>query len=249
MHAIFILWLREVKKYTRSRAQIVASLGQPLLYLLVLGFGLGPVFQQAGNGSYLQFVAPGVIGMSVLFTSVFSGIALLFDRQFGFLKETLVAPVPRIRIMIGRTLGGATVAMLQGTLIFLACVIFGFRPVSLISIPLAFVFMALIAVVFSAFGTAIGSSLQDMQGFQLIMNFLVLPIFFLSGALYPLHNLPKLLAVVTRVDPLSYGVDGLRGVLTGRLTAFGTGTDLLTLSLIAVALLVFGAWRFSKIEI
>src|SRR5215471_19547597 len=136
MHAIFILWLREVKKYTRSRAQIVASLGQPLLYLLVLGFGLGPVFQKAGYGSYLQFVAPGVIGMTVLFTSAFSGIALLFDRQFGFLKETLVAPVPRLAIMIGRTLGGATVAILQGLLIFVCCLVAGFRPQSLGVIPL-----------------------------------------------------------------------------------------------------------------
>src|SRR5215813_762165 len=109
MHAIFILWLREVKKYTRSRAQIVASLGQPLLYLLVLGFGLGPIFQRAGQGSYVQFVAPGVVGMSILFTSIFSGIGLLWDRQFGFLKETLVAPVPRLAIMVGRTLGAATV--------------------------------------------------------------------------------------------------------------------------------------------
>src|SRR5215470_17935545 len=113
MHAIYILWLRELKKYTRSRAQIIASLGQPLLYLLVLGFGLGPVFQKAGNGSYLQFVAPGVIGMTVLFSAVFSGIGLLWDRQFGFLKETLVAPVPRITVMIGKTLGGATVATIQ----------------------------------------------------------------------------------------------------------------------------------------
>src|SRR5215475_10908880 len=176
MHAIFILWLREVKKYSRSRAQIVSSLAQPMLYLLVLGFGLGPVFQQAGNGSYLQFIAPGVIGMSVLFTSVFSGIALLFDRQFGFLKETLVAPVPRLHVMIGRTLGGATVAMLQGTLILIFCLIAGFRPASWSSIPLGFVFMALIAIVFAAFGAAIGSSLKDMQGMQLIMNFLVLPI-------------------------------------------------------------------------
>src|SRR6266705_6348789 len=131
MNAIYILWLSELKKYTRSRAQIVDSLGQPLLYLLVLGFGLGPVFQKAGNGSYLQFVAPGVIGMAVLFTSVFSGIGLLWDRQFGFLKETLVAPVPRLQIMTGRTLGGATVAMLQGTLILVVCLIAGFRPVSL----------------------------------------------------------------------------------------------------------------------
>jgi len=248
MHAIFILWLREVKKYSRSRAQIVASLGQPLLYLLVLGFGLGPVFQKSGNGSYLQFVAPGVIGMTVLFTSVFSGIALLFDRQFGFLKETLVAPVPRIRIMIGRTLGGATVAMLQGTLIFVVCLIAGFRPVSLTTIPLGFLFMALIAIVFAALGTAIGSGLQDMQGFQLIMNFLVLPIFFLSGALFPLTNIPKALAFIMRLDPLSYGVDGLRGALSG-LTQFGFATNLITLAAIAVALLVFGAWRFSKIEI
>jgi ABC-2 type transport system permease protein len=248
MHAIFILWLREVKKYTRSRAQIVGSLGQPPLYLLVLGFGLGPVFQKAGYGSYLQFVAPGVIGMTVLFTSVFSGIALLFDRQFGFLKETLVAPVPRIRIMIGRTLGGATVATLQGTLIFVVCMIAGFRPTHLALIPLGFLFMLLIAIVFAAFGTAIGSGLQDMQGFQLIMNFLVLPIFFLSGALYRLDNLPKVLSVFTRVDPLSYGVDGLRGALIG-VSQFGVVTNLTVLACIAVVLLVFGAWRFSKIEI
>src|SRR6188472_927303 len=121
MHAIFILWLREVKRYTRSRAQIVASLGQPLLYLLALGFGLGPVFQKAGQGSYLQFVAPGVIAMTVLFSSVFSGIGLLWDRQFGFLKETLVAPVPRIQIMLGRTLGAATVAVIQGLLVMVVC--------------------------------------------------------------------------------------------------------------------------------
>src|SRR5437660_2987795 len=106
MSVVFILWLRELKKYLRSRAQIVASLGTPLMYLGVLGFGLGPVFRRAGEGSYLQFVAPGVIGMTVLFTAMFSGIAMLWDRQFGFLKETLVAPVPRVQIMMGRTLGG-----------------------------------------------------------------------------------------------------------------------------------------------
>src|SRR5580693_5169190 len=119
MSAIYILWLREMKRYLRSRVQIVASLGQPVLYLLVLGFGLGPVFQRAGNGSYLQFVAPGVIGMTVLMTSMFSGLGLLWDRQFGFLKETLVAPVPRIHIMIGRTMGGMTVSVIQGSLVLI----------------------------------------------------------------------------------------------------------------------------------
>ncbi len=248
MNAIYILWLREVKKYSRSRVQIIASLGQPLLYLLVLGFGLGPVFQKAGGGSYLQFMAPGIVGMAVLFTSVFSGIALLWDRQFGFLKETLVAPVARINVMIGRTLGGATVAMLQGTLIMVVCLIAGFRPVSLIGIPLGFLFMAMIAIVFAALGTSIGSSLQDMQGFQLIMNFLVLPIFFLSGALFPLNNLPKALAFVTKLDPLSYGVDGLRAALIGT-AHFGALVDAVVLVCVAVALLCLGAWRFSKIEI
>src|SRR5689334_6488039 len=197
MAVVFVLWLRELKKYLRSRVQMVASLGAPLMYLGVLGFGLGPVFKRAGEGSYLQFMAPGVIGMTVLFTAMFSGIALLWDRQFGFLKETLVAPVPRLTIMIGRTLGGATVAMLQGLLVFVVCLVAGFRPVSLAAVPLAILFMAMTAIVFSGLGVAIGSTLQDMQGFQLIMNFLVLPIFFLSGALFPLANLPKALGIVT----------------------------------------------------
>lgn len=248
MRVIYILWLREVKKYLRSRTQIVASLGSPIMYLGILGFGLGPVFRRAGEGSYLQFMAPGVIGMTVLFTSMFSGIALLWDRQFGFLKETLVAPVPRLYIMMGRTIGGATVASIQGLLIFVVCLIAGFRPNSLTAIPLALLFMALIALVFAALGTVIGSSLKDMQGFQLVMNFMVMPIFFLSGALYPLSNLPKVLAVLTRLDPLTYGVDGVRTVLIG-VSHFGSAADLAVLIGVAVLLLTVGAWRFSKIEI
>jgi ABC-2 type transport system permease protein len=248
MKVIYILWLREVKKYSRSRTQIIASLGSPIMYLGVLGFGLGPIFRKAGEGSYLQFMAPGVIGMTVLFTSMFSGIALLWDRQFGFLKETLVAPVPRLFIMMGRTLGGATVSIFQGTLIFIMCFVAGFRPVSFSVVPLAFLFMAMIAIVFAALGTVIGSSLKDMQGFQLVMNFLVMPIFFLSGALYPLRNLPKVLALLTRIDPLTYGVDGVRTALTG-VTHFGIATDAVALVGVAILLLSAGAWRFSKIEI
>ena len=245
---IYILWLRELKRYVRSRAQIIASLAQPMMYLMILGFGLSPVFQQAGQGSYLQFMAPGVIGMGILFTSIFSGIGLLWDRQFGFLKETLVAPVPRLHIMMGRTLGGATVAMIQGTLVLGVCLVAGFRPASLLAIPEALLFMALVAVVFSALGTIIGSSLKDMQGFQLIMNFLVLPIFFLSGALFPLNNLPTALTLATRVDPLSYGIDGLRGALIG-LTQFGVVMNFGVLMIFASGFLVLGAWAFSRIQI
>ena len=248
MSAIYVLWLRELKRYLRSRVQLVASLGQPILYLLALGFGLGPVFQRAGNGSYLQFMAPGVIGMTVLFSSIFSGLGLLWDRQFGFLKETLVAPVSRLQIMIGRTLGGATVAVMQGLLVTIVCLIAGFRPAHLATVPMALVFMVLIAVVFSALGVAIGSSLQDMQGFQLIMNFLVMPLFFLSGALFPLGGLPKALAVVTTLDPLSYGIDGMRSVLLEQ-SHYGALIDLQVLVALALVLLVLGAYCFSKIEI
>lgn len=248
MTAIYVLWLRELKRYSRSRAQIIASLGQPLLYLIALGVGMGPIFQKSGNGSYIQFIAPGVIGMGILFTSVFSGVGLLWDRQFGFLKETLVAPVPRLHIMIGRTLGGATVALLQGCLILIVTLVAGFRPTSYARIPLAFVFMALIAIVLAALGTAIGSVLQDMQGFQLIMNFLVMPIFFLSGALYPLADLPVAFSAITSLDPLSYGVDGLRSALIN-VSHFGIVTDLALLSAVAILLFFVGSRLFSRIQI
>jgi ABC-2 type transport system permease protein len=248
MGAVYILWLRELKRYVRSRTYVLASLGQPLLYLLALGFGFGPVFQKSGNGSYLQFVAPGVIGMTVLFTSIFSGVGLLWDRQFGFLKETLVAPVPRLSIVIGKTLGGVTVALIQGALVTVICLIAGFRPIGLAAVPPALLYMVLIALVFGGLGTAIGSRLQDMQGFQLIMNFLVMPIFFLSGALFPLTNLPRPLAIITSVDPLSYGIDGLRGTLIG-LWRFGPVLDFSVLAAAAAVLLGVGSYSFSKIQL
>jgi ABC-2 type transport system permease protein len=244
---VFALWLREVKRYLRSRPQILASLGQPLMYLLVLGFGLGPVFERAGQGDYLRFVAPGVVGMTILFSSIFSGVGLLWDRQFGFLKETLVAPVPRLQIMAGRTLGGATTALIQGTLVLIVCLIAGFRPDDVGGVLLGFVFMALIAVVFAALGTIIGSGLKDMQGFQLVMNFLVMPIFFLSGALYPLADLPTVLTVLTHLDPLSYGVDGLRGAFID-LSHFGVLTDFAVLVAVAACFLALGARAFARIQ-
>jgi ABC-2 type transport system permease protein len=248
MSTIYILWLRELKRYIRSRVQIIASLGQPVLYLLALGFGLGPVFQRAGNGSYLQFIAPGVIGMSILFMCVFSGISILWDRQFGFLKETLVAPVPRMHIMLGRTLGSATVAMFQGLLVFIVCLIVGFRPHSWMAFPQALVFMAMVAFIFAALGTAFGSVIKDMQGFPIVMNFMVMPMYFLSGALYPLTHLPKALTIITHLDPLTYGIDGLRGALTG-VWHFNFALDVAVLAVIAAAFLSLGAYLFSKIQI
>lgn len=247
MITIYILWLRQLKRYIRSRARIVASLGQPLLYLFGFGFGFGPVFQKAGQGNYIQFLAPGMIGMTILFTSIFSGIELMFDRQFGFLKEMLVAPQPRLLLMIGRTLGGATTAIFQGTIVIVICLIAGFRPASLVALPLAFLFMVLVAVLFTALGTAIACALTDMQGFQMVMGFLIMPIFFLSGALFPLNGLPAAMRLLTRIDPLTYGVDGLRGAMNGA-SNFSAGFDLLVLGAVAFVFMAIGARQFSRIE-
>ena len=248
MIAIYTLWKREVIKYFRSKSRILGSLGQPILFLVALGFGLGPVFKAAGQGDYIQFLVPGIISMSILLLAVFSGISVIWDRQFGFLKETLVAPVPRWQIMLGRTLGGATVAILQGIIVFGISFLAGFKLVNPMALPITFVFMALIALIFTALGTAIASVLEDMHGFQLIMNFLVMPIFFLSGALFPLKNLPKVLNIIVRFDPLTYGVDGLRATLDG-VSQFGLMTDFWVLAIVTAVLIGIGSYLFNKIQV
>ena len=248
MSAVYIMWLREVKRFIRSKSRIVGALGQPILFLIALGYGLGPVFQKAGQGNYLEFIAPGIIGMSIIFTAIFNGMQVIWDRQFGFLKETMVAPVSRLSVMFGRTLGGATVASTQGTLVLLIAIAAGFRPISWFSIVPALFVMLLIALLFSALGIMVASQLQDMQGFQLIMNFLVMPLFFLSGALFPLTDVPPALFLVARFDPLSYGVDALRYFLIGGAT-FPLALDLGVLVGVTAFFLVLGSYFFSRIEV
>lgn len=245
---IYILWLRQLKRYSRSRARIVGSLAQPILFLVAMGFGFGPIYQKAGGGNYIQFIAPGIIAMSIIFTAMFGGMEVVYDRQFGFLKETLVAPVPRWTIMLGRTLGGATVAISQGVVVFLIALFVGFRPENIFLAPLALIYMALIAIFFTALGTAIASTMEDMQAFPLVMNFLIMPLFFLSGALFPLAGLSKTIHFIIRANPLSYGVDGIRGILTGQLH-FAYHTDFLVLFFFTAAALAAGSYLFSKIEV
>lgn len=247
METIYILWLRQLKRYFRTRSRILGSLGQPLLYLLALGYGLQPVFQRAGGGNYLQFLVPGIIAQTILFTSIFSGIEIIWDRQFGFLKETLVAPVPRFMIMLGRTLGGATVACFQGLLVLVLSLILGVQHFSDMNFPLMLLVMIVTSILFTSLGTAIACKVNDMQGFQLIMNFLILPLYFLSGALFPLQGIPDALKVVTTINPLSYGVDGLRATLM-TYDHFGLSLDMLVLSVVAIGLLALGSYLFSKIQ-
>ncbi len=247
MSTIYILWLRQVRKYFRSKSRIIGSLGQPALFLIVFGFGFGSIYQKAGEGNYIQFLAPGIILMSVLFTAIFSGIDLIWDKQFGILKETLVAPVPRLHIMIGRTLGGATVATIQGVIVFLLTLIVGFDPQNVYLLPVCLLIIFIVALLFTAMGTAIASMLEDMQGFQLIMNFLVMPIFFLSGALFPLTDAPSFIVTVAKFDPLTYGIDGLRAVLISQ-THFSLASDFSILILVTLLLLGIGSYLFERIK-
>lgn len=247
MRAIYVMWLRQLKRYWRSRGRMIGSLGQPILFLVALGFGLGPIYAKAGAGDFIQFLAPGIISMTILFNSMFSGIEVIWDRQFGFLKETLVAPVSRLEIMIGKTLGGATISILQGILVFIVTLIVGFNP-NFTYFPLAILFMFLIAILFTAFGVAIASNLEDMQAFPIIMNFLIMPLFFLSGSIFPLEEIPRTLKLITMFNPLTYGVDGIRGSLTG-LYHFNPYTDFFVITLLAGIMLAIGTYMFNKVEI
>jgi ABC-2 type transport system permease protein len=248
MKVIYILWLRQIKRYWRSKSRIIGSLMQPLLFLLAFSFGFGPVFEKAGGENYIEFLTPGIIGMSILFTSIFSGIDLIWDKQFGFIKETFVAPVPRYKIILGRILGGATTSSFQGFLVLLVSLLFGFKITKLMSLILGFVFMFLIAFVFASLGTIIASILDDMQGFQLIMSFLVMPTFLFSGAIFPLNNLPEFLKFIAQFNPLSYGVDGLRWALISN-SYFGGIFDLFVLSLVSLIFVSTATYIFSIIEV
>lgn len=226
---------------------MIGSLGQPLLFLLALGFGFGPIYQRAGGGNYLEFLAPGIIAMSVLFTAMFAGIETIWDRQFGFLKETLAAPVSRFNIMVGRTLGGATVAVFQGLIVMIIAVPFGFH-FNVTYLPLAIIFMIMIAILFTAVGTAIASLLEDMHAFSLIMNFLIMPLFFLSGALFPLDGFPPAVRYITAVNPLTYGVDAMRIALTSNLHS-GLIIDFGVLLVFTLLFLGIGSFLFSRVQV
>ena len=245
---VYILCLRQLKHYWRSKARLIGSLGQPLLFMVAFGFGFGPMYTRASGGAnYIDFLAPGIVTMAILFTAVFSGLEIIWDRQFGFLKETLVAPISRTEIMIGKTFGGATIAMIQGLIMLSMTYLFGFRISDRGNLWMGLIFMFLIAIFFSGLGLTIASKMEDMQGFQMILNFLIMPIFFLSGALFPLKNLPYAIYLISRIDPLTYGVDGLRGSITG-VSTFGIYNDLVAISSLSVLICAIGTVLFLKIE-
>ena len=249
MDIVYTIWLRNIKRYLRSKSRIIGSLGMPLFFLLVLGFGLNSVVRiQGTEQGYMGFIVPGIISMSVMFTSVFSGIQIIWDKQFGFLKETLVAPVSRMEIMFGQTLGGSTTAFIQGFIILALSLLMGLNIPSVSGFLIASVFMVLIGLSFTAFGIAIASRMEDMHGFQLIMNFGIFPIFGLSGALFPIESLPSWLRSLTLLDPLTYGVEGIRYGLSGT-SQVNPLVGFVVLAGFTASMLIVGAALFRKINV
>ena len=247
--AIYVMWLREMKRYVRARSRIIGSLGMPFFFLIFLGTGFknfrSPHFPATVD--YLNFVAPGILAIVLQFGSMFSGIAILWDRQFGFLKEIMVTPVSRVAIVLGRTMGGVTTAVLQGVIFFCVALFAGLKIPGFNHVLLGFVFMTLIACAFVNMGLAIASLMSDMQGFSIIMNFIMVPMFLLSGALFPLEELPKWVQFFSYINPLFYGVDGLRHCLIG-MSRFSPLVDFSVLFICCAALVGLGTFLFSTVD-
>lgn len=249
LEGVYALWKRELIIFFRSKSRLFGTLGMPFFFLAIMGTGLNRAFSASSlgtGGGYLQFMAPGILGMVLMMGSIMSGIIVIMDRQFGFLKETLVAPVSRLSVVIGKALGGATTAMVQGVVILSLASLLGVQ-VQLASLPLLLPFMFLLTFMFVSLGIAIASTLQDMHGFQLVTNFLVMPMFFLSGALFPLSSAPEALRVVSLIDPLTYGVNGLRYLITGS-SDIAPVVCLAVLLALASLFILLAIRTFSRIE-
>jgi len=243
---IYTIWRREIIKFSRTRSRIVSSVVMPIVWLTFIGVGFSSSVQIPGV-EYMDFLAPGIIGMIILFTSIFSGVSVIWDRQFGFLKEILVAPVSRTSIVLGKTMGGATVAVIHGAIMLAISSAMGLIPFDS-NFAAAFGFMGLTSVCFVSIGLIIATQMRSMEGFQTIMSFLIMPIFFLSGALFPIENTPGWMQLASYFDPLTYGIDGIRNSLgiEGGVSIIVNG---LVLTGFCAGLIMVGSYLFKRTAI
>ncbi|MEM4598501.1 MAG: ABC transporter permease [Candidatus Diapherotrites archaeon] len=248
-NAIYALWLRDIIRFYRSKSRIIGTLATPLLFMIFMGLGFSgsEVFLGNSNVDYKSFLVPGILGMTLLFNSTFAGISVLLEKEFGFFKEIMIAPVSRISIVLGRIAGGATIALFQSILILLFSTLLWFKIGSLAGLMLSFAYMFLISVTFIGIGLAFASQMKDMHGFNLIMNLFIFPLFFLSGALFPLERIPAPARVISYVNPLTYGVDGLRASLIG-VSEFSIVVSFSASLLFALMSVFIGAYLFDKSE-
>jgi len=250
-NAIYTIWLREMTRFFRAKSRVIGSLAMPLFFLVILGSGFNASVRfsdMPAEIDYIDFLAPGIIGMALLFDSISSGLTVLMDKQFGFLKEIMVAPVNRFSIVIGKTAGGVTTALIQGIAILLISFVIGVKITGFVGFLSAMVFMILISVSFVCLGLIFASKMEDMHGFQLITRLFAFPVFLLSGAFFPSENLPVWLQYLTYMNPLTYGVDGLRHCLIG-ITQFSVTLDLLVLVCFCTLMIILSTYFFNGIEV
>jgi len=239
-----------MKRFIRAKSRIVSTIVEPLFFLFILGFGFNIATFPGLSGSYINFIAPGIIAMAIMFSSMFTGVSVLWDRQFGFLQEVLVAPVSRLSIVIGRTLGGATIALFQGTIILLISLALGVPIASIGGLVLTVLIMILLSFTAVGFGLIIASKMQDFEGFQSIMNLILMPLLFLSSAFFPVNaSLPLWLRVLSYCNPVFYMIDGIRGSLTGVNNVLHPLVDLGIIIILCIVIMGLGSYFFNKSEI
>lgn len=248
--AIYVMWLREMKRFSRAKSRVVGTLAMPLFFLAFLGFGFTNMSlpNMPDNISYIDFLVPGMVGMTMLFTSMFAGISVLWDREFGFLKEIMVAPVSRVSLVLGRIAGGTTTSVIQGVMILIISFLMGFKIPTFPGFMSSVLLMFLISISFIGLGLVFASKMTDIHGFSMVMNFVIMPLFFLSGALFPLENLPAIIRYIAYLDPLTYGVDGLRGSLIGA-SQFPLLLNITVLIGFCLLMVSMGAYLFEKTEV
>jgi ABC-2 type transport system permease protein len=244
LQAIYIIWLREMTRFFRDKSQIIVGSVRPITWLFFMGFGLGPSFRSPHGAGYAQFVLPGITMMAVLFTAIQSAIGIIWDREFGFLKEMLVAPIPRTAIVLGKALGGTTLAVIEGLIVLILAPAIGVH-LGLHQFVSCLAVMILVAFALSTLGITIASRMRSFEGFGAIMNFLVMPLFLLSGALFPLQGLPRWLGILVHLNPLTYGVDLMRGSLLGE-RHFMIGTSLAVLAGFTLLMTAGAVWQFNR---
>jgi ABC-2 type transport system permease protein len=235
-----------MKRFLRSKGRLVTTIIQPLFFLVILGSGFRSIATGMEN-DYLHFLAPGIITMAIIFSSMFTGISVLWDKQFGFLQEVLVAPVSRISIIIGRTLGGATTALIQGFIILIIAIGLGVPISSIFGLFLTVILMILIAFSAVGFGLVLASKMQDFQAFPLIMNLIIMPLLFLSSAFFPVSQ-DQTMQAIAYINPMFYMVDGLRGALLGTNNVLPLYIDFIVVIAFCIVMMTIGSYFFSKSE-
>lgn len=250
LRVVYVISVREFKKFLREKSRLFSSLARPLIWLFLVGGGLSRIVPTGGNITYLQFFFPGIIGMTILFSSIFSAISIIWDKEFGYMKEILVAPVSRTSIVVGKAVSGSIVSTIQATLVLLLFPVVGLK-LSLLSIIAAVMLSFIISFSIASIGILIATFYESFESFSIIMNFIVMPMFFLSGAMYPLKKLPAFFKIIAYINPLTYGIDALKNVIISKNAGdmgadFLLEHDLIVVVLVSLFFIFLGTKAFGK---